>query len=147
MTKQKVINRRILPGILIILMLAMITAIVFIVSSANDEPFTEFYILDQYGKAGNYPRQMALGDEANLILGIVNHEHQETSYRVAATIDEAIYSETGPVTIAPGEVWEKEVEIIPARAGAKQLIEFLLYKEDNPEQYLYALELWIDVTD
>ena len=46
------------------------------------EQFTEFYILGVDGKAENYPKQAALGEPVELILGSVNREHVVTSYRV-----------------------------------------------------------------
>ncbi len=41
------------------------------------ERFTEFYILGLEGKADNYPDELTVGEEGRVILGIVNHEHED----------------------------------------------------------------------
>jgi uncharacterized membrane protein len=51
------------------------------------ERFTEFYILGAEGKAVGYSTELKLGDRGELILGIVNHEQEKTSYRVEIMVD------------------------------------------------------------
>jgi uncharacterized membrane protein len=46
------------------------------------EKFTEFYVLGSEGEAAGYPAERSVGDEATIILGIVNHEQEQVSYRV-----------------------------------------------------------------
>ena len=47
-----------------------------------DNPFTEFYILSSEGIAADYERNLAIGEETNVIIGIANHEHKTISYTI-----------------------------------------------------------------
>lgn len=44
------------------------------------ERFTEFYILDKYGKAQNYPTKLNRTEQGTVIIGIVNHEFETVPY-------------------------------------------------------------------
>ena len=55
----------------------------YIIASPNPgEKFTEFYILNIEGEAKDYPEQVVLGEPIDIIIGVVNHEYELTSYRV-----------------------------------------------------------------
>ena len=137
--------RKALSVVLLLVIVAVIGAIVYMAVAPHvGEKFTEFYILGPEGKADNYPTEIALGEEARVILGIVNHEYEETSYRVVIRIDEATIKEIGPVVMGHEEKWEPEVSFRPTEVGENQKVEFLLYKNGQDEPYL-MLHLWIDV--
>lgn len=102
------------------------------------ERFTEFYVL------GDYPRELAIGEEATVILGIVNHEGQEISYYIEVRIDGVKNSEVGPLVLADEEEREEEVSFVAQKAGEDQKVEFLLYKDGEIEPY-ETLHLFIDV--
>ena len=70
------------------------------------ERFTEFYVL------GDYPEELALGEEATVTLGITNHEGQETSYYIEVMIDGVKNGEVGPLILADEEEWEQEVSAL-----------------------------------
>jgi uncharacterized membrane protein len=118
------------------------------------EKFTEFYILGPDGKAENYPTELKVGEEGRVIVGIVNHEQERTSYTVEVWIDgEKAKLRIGGedrdeivVEIENEEKWEQEVGFVPQKAGEKQKVEFVLYKEGKPyfEEPPY---LWIDVEE
>ena len=110
------------------------------------ERFTEFYILGLEGKAENYPREVILGENGSVILGIVNREHGTTEYKVEISIDGEEVGEIGPITLEHEEKWEEEVAFAPARAGQNQKVEFLLYKGGGTEPY-QKIHLWIDVEE
>jgi uncharacterized membrane protein len=115
------------------------------------EKFTEFYILGPGGKAEDYPTELKVGEEGRVIMGIVNHEQERTSYKVEVWIggekaklridgedrDEII------VELENEEKWEREVGFVPQKAG-RQKVEFVLYKDGEPyfEEPPY---LWINV--
>jgi uncharacterized membrane protein len=50
------------------------------------ERFTEFYILGQGGRAEGYPRELAVGEEGRVILGITNREHESMGYEIEIKI-------------------------------------------------------------
>lgn len=108
------------------------------------ERFTGFYVLGLDGNPGAYPEELVLGEEARVILGIVNQEHEDMSYRVVVVVDGEISEEIVPVPLAYRERWEEEVGFTPARAGEDQMVEFLLYQSGEAEAY-QRLYLWIDV--
>jgi uncharacterized membrane protein len=72
--------------ITIILILTIIFApaslIYVMLTPKTDKPFTEFYILNQEGIAGDYQRNLAIGEDTNVIIGIKNHEHKTMEYTI-----------------------------------------------------------------
>jgi uncharacterized membrane protein len=128
-----------------------------------EEPFTEFYISDypaEFVIAGGKVIGVGYGDNepvnaptGRVILGIVNNEYEETTYRVSVTLDNKPLEVSlngdsleyiGPITLAHEEKWEQEIGFIPISAGDKQKVELQLYKDDNPYPYR-SLHFWIDV--
>jgi len=136
-----------LSVILITAILAAIGALIYMaVVPKVGEKFTEFYILGPEGKAENYPTEVVLRQEAEVILGIVNHEYEEVSYRVEVRIGGVTNKEIGPVVLTHEEKWEQEVSFTPSRVGENQKVEFLLYKRGHDKADL-TLRLWIDVKE
>ena len=109
------------------------------------ERFTQFYILGPEGKLEGYPEELAVGEEAAVIVGIVNQEQENVSYRIRVTVDGVTGKETGPLPLAHEEKWEGEISFTPTRAGEDQKVEFLLYKRGDDQPYR-KVHLWIDVT-
>jgi uncharacterized membrane protein len=108
------------------------------------EKYTEFYILGVNGKAEGYPQDLTLGQEGVVIVGIINHEQQNTTYHVTVKIEGTLDRETEPVSLKDQEKWEKKVAFKPGSAGADQKVEFLLYKNSDSEPS-DNLHLWINV--
>lgn len=108
------------------------------------ERFTEFYILGPEGRAEGYPKELVAGEEAKVIVTIVNREHEALSYRLEIIIDGARHSEIGPVVLHHEERWEREIGFVPAQSGDNQKLEFLLYKQGQSEVY-QSLHLWVNV--
>lgn len=117
-----------------------------ITQSRQGEKFTEFYILGPGGKAENYPRELRVGEEGRVILGIVNHEHQPTSYRVEIDINGDRNRELRTGMLPHEEKWEQEVSFTPDEAGLNEKVEFWLYRGEETEPYFKEpLHLYIDV--
>ena len=74
---------------------------------------------------------------------IVNREQEVTTYRVEVRIDGVLSSWVGPVVLEPDEKWEEIMGFTPDRAGDKQKVEFLLYKQGQSE-VSQRLHLWLD---
>jgi uncharacterized membrane protein len=110
------------------------------------ERFTEFYILGLEGRAEDYPRELGVGEEGRVIVGIINREHETVSYRVEVRIEGVISNEVGPIVLAHDEKWQEIISFTPHRAGANQTVGFLLYKNGEVEPYL-ELHLRLDVTE
>jgi len=82
-----------------------------------------------------------------VIVGIVNHEGREVSYRVEVVISSKKSAEVGPVVLADEQKWEGEVGFMPEVAGDNQKVEFLLYKDGEVQPCLEPLRLWVDVKE
>lgn len=136
---------KVLSVILILAILAAIGAVVYVFTTfQGGEEFTEFYILGQEGKAEDYPAEVAPGEEASVIIGIVNRERKEISYRIEISMYGVVNTSIGPVVLADKEKWEQEVSFIPTVAGERQRVDFSLYKDQQVEPYR-ELRLWINV--
>ena len=109
------------------------------------EKFTEFY-LGAEGKAIDYPRELRVGEEGRVMVGIINREHEIVSYWVKVRIDGVSNNQAGPLELGHDEKWEEIVSFTPDRVGETQKVEFLLYKNGESEPYL-KLHLWIDVKE
>ncbi len=110
------------------------------------ESFSELYILGLEGKAVNYPTELKVGEEARVIVGIINHEHKVVSYRVEVRADDEKRNEVGPVVLEHDEQWEGEVGFVLEKVKDNQRVEFLLYKEGQNEVY-QSLHLWLTVRE
>ena len=53
-----------------------------LITPRQEERFTEFYWLGPDGKIGEYERNLNIGEDATIILGIVNHEGRTINYTV-----------------------------------------------------------------
>lgn len=138
---------KVLSVFLVLAILGAIGTIGYVIAKpAVGERFTEFYILGPDGKAENYLREVTLGEEASVILGVVNQEYETTVYHVDITIDGEDVTQIGPITLNYKEKWKQEVAFTPVRAGPNQKVEFLLYKGVDSEPY-YKLQLSIDVEE
>jgi uncharacterized membrane protein len=110
------------------------------------ERFTEFYVLDPGGTAQYYPTKLMVGQPGEVILRVVNHEREDSSYHIEVSIDSEKMQEVGPISLANGEKWEEKVTFVPTKAGEGQKIEFLLHKGEESQPY-HELYLWIDVEE
>ncbi len=135
---------RILTVILLISIIVSICMVVYvIVTPKQGEKFTEFYILGINEMADEYPTQLTVGEDGKLIIGVVNHEYADVSYRLEAKLDGAIIH-TEQIDLAHDEAWEEPFTFKATVEGADQKLEPLLYREGADEVYR-SLHLWVDV--
>lgn len=74
---------KLLTIVLVISILSSVIALVYVVAVPREgESFTEFYILGPGGNATGYPRNLTVGQDASVIIGIANHEHRTVDYTV-----------------------------------------------------------------
>jgi len=132
---------------LVVAILAALGGIVYLAATPQlGEKFSEFYLLGSQGKAENYPQQVMLGANVDVIVGVVNHEYQPTIYCVEITINGVRNKEVDIGTLAHQQKWEQEVSFVAQSAGDRQRVEFWLYKDNKVEPYLQdPLRLYIDV--
>lgn len=111
----------------VVLVLAIVGAVgtlgYVIVTPKAGEKFSEFYVLGTEGKAAGYSTELELGERGEVILGIVNHEQEETDYRLKVLLD----GEIGGVDIWIGnEVVSREGK---AEGLARETTEIVLWEE------------------
>jgi len=127
--------------------LAVIGSIVYLTATPKiGDRFTEFYILGPGSKAEGYPRELMVGEEARVLVGIVNHEYEELSYQLEVTVKGVTHKRINRVVLGHKEKWEQEVSFTPVNAGENQSVEFLLYRYGVTQPYR-TLRLWIDVKE
>ena len=138
---------RALSIILVITIVGALGTLGYVIAKPRvEERFTEFYILGLEGEAVDYPREMVVGEEGRVIVGIINREHETVSYRMEVRIDGVKHKELGALVLEHDEKWEGEISFVPTAAGDNQKAEFLLYKERQSEAY-QSLHLWVNVTE
>ena len=140
-------NRKILITILVVAIVAALGCLGYIIANAKPK-YTAFYILNSEGEAGNYPGQVVSGAPVDIMIGIVNHEYEPTSYRVDITGYGIDNKEIRIDELAHGEEFREMVSFVPRIVGEKQAVEFWLYKDGELEPYHQApLLLKIDVVE
>jgi uncharacterized membrane protein len=137
--------KKALSSLLVLIILLVVGSIVWLAVMPNKgDGFTEFYMLGIDGKAQAYPQSIALGDNASLILGIINRENKDTSYHILVKIDDVTITKINTGMVADGQKWEQQVYIMPVKTGANENVAFLLYKDENLESY-QSLNLRVNV--
>lgn len=111
---------------------------------APSERFTEFYILGPGGKAYGYPENVTAGEEVEVIVGVVNREYRNETYRMVVRMGgDVLRNET--IKLGNGEKWEKRVNFTVTEAGEDQKLEFLLYRLPDTKKPYRSLHLFINV--
>lgn len=111
------------------------------------EPFTEFYILGVSGNTEEYPKEIRVGEEAQVIVGIINHEGEQQSYQAEVKINGVTKNSVGPITLTNGQGWEDMLGFTSDSAGDNQRVEFWLFKGEETEPCLEPLRLWVNVRE
>jgi len=145
---------KLLTIVLVISILSSVIALVYVVAVPRQgESFTEFYILGPGGNATGYPRNLTIGQDASVIIGIANHEHRTVRYTVElwlvnmsfvdniTQVHAMYFFESFNVTLEHTDVdlegewqpqWELPYEFNVTIEGNYKLW-FLLYKDDVPD--------------
>lgn len=108
------------------------------------ERFTEFYVLGSGGKIENYPTNLTLGESGTVILGVVNHEYEEVTYRIVIRLDNETIGTINNITLSHEMRWEENYTFTPEKTGDRMKLEFILFREGLDEPYR-NLHLWITV--
>ena len=119
-----------------------------IASPQQGEKFTEFYILNTEGNSENYPKRITQGEPVELMVGIINHEYEEISYRISIRVSGTEYKEIKTEPLTHEQKWEDVVSFIPQILDKTGKVEFWLYKNDESNPYFEEpLHLYIDVAN
>ena len=138
---------RVLSIILVITIMGALGALGYVIATPKvGEKFTEFYVLGLEGKATDYPRELRVGEEGRVLVGITNRERETVNYWVEVRIDGVRNNQVGPLELEHDEKWKEIVSFTPHRAGDNQTVEFLLYKNGEGKPYL-KLHLGVNVKE
>jgi len=130
--------------LLISIILAISTTAYIIIKPKQGETFTEFYLLGPNGQAANYPTNLTVGQNASVIIGIVNHEQKTVNYNLVITSNGNVMSDQN-ITITNGNKTEIPYNFAESTGGNKE-IEFLLYKLPDNNNIYRSLHLFVNVT-
>ena len=143
--KEQPLLDRVLSIALIAAILFAVGSIFYVVSMPKvGEQFTEFYILGMNGKAEGYPRELAVGEEGEVIVGVVNHEYQQEKYFVEVKMDDLVLPREGPIVLEHEEKWENPLSFYYPEEYENLKVEFLLYREGDDQPYR-SLHLWVNI--
>lgn len=144
MTKDTKIDRILSVILIISIVLAISITAYVIITPKEGEKFTEFYVLGPGGMAEEYPTNLTVGEEGEVIIGIINHEYANTSYQLEVRLNEAAINEKD-IELMHNETWESPFTFKATKVGEDQKLEFLLYTVSEEGIYR-SLHLWVDVT-
>lgn len=137
---------KILSVILILSIISAALIIFFVMTTPKvGERFSEFYILDQFGKADNYITDLKNNSPQEILAGVINHEYSSINYSLQVSLENDVLSDTR-LGLDHGETWEQNITFIPAREGNNMKLKFLLFKENNLSIPYRELYLWVNVT-
>lgn len=136
---------KILSLILVLsIILAVATTAYIIVTPKEGESFTEFYILGPEGMASDYPTNLTTGQEGNVIIGVVNHENENTDYHLIVTSNNTVLLDQ-VLTLQDGEKVEIPFNFTAGETGERKM-EFKLFKLPDNNNVYRSLHLWINIT-
>jgi len=136
--------------LIIAIILAIAMTVYVIVTPKQGEKFTEFYILGPEGMADDYPTDLAVGEEGEVIIGVVNHEYARTTYWLEVKLNETVIGRD-ELHLEHGVIWEGTFFFEATEKGEDQKVEFLLYRDqdhnesDETGEAYRSLHLWVDV--
>lgn len=137
---------KVLSIFLMIVIVAVLSGIGYmLVTPKQGDKFSEFYILGPDGKATGYPEETTVGKPIQLLMGIINHEHQTMDYRVEIRIRDETINQLTISSLDDGQKWEQVISFTSEIPGEKQKVEFYLYRNDESQPYFKdPLRLYID---
>ena len=134
-----------LSVLLILAILAAVGSIIYVVTvPKTGEKFTEFYILGPDGKAEGYPTDLAVGQQSQVIVGVVNHEYGTVMYTIQVQPGDAVQSTIGPIALSNGQTWENPVVFACYTPQQNLEVQFLLFRPGDTAPYR-SLHLWVNV--
>jgi len=129
--------------IIITLIAGMIGVFYITLSPAKVDGFTEFYLLGPDGKAGDYPTNLTTGEQGNITIGVVNHEHSTQSYMIKIKRNNTILKEEN-ISLQNDEKNEIPFQFTGNTPGEYKL-EFELYKLPDTKNIYRSVFLLVNV--
>jgi uncharacterized membrane protein/WD40 repeat protein len=121
----------------------LITGAMLVYAKINTIPekFTVFYILGERDKAEAYTKSFYYEDPQLITVGIENYEGEKTNYKLEVRLNNVFVKEES-FSLGKDEKLIKDVSFVPNHVGDRMKLEFLLYKNNNPNPYR-STHLWV----
>jgi uncharacterized membrane protein len=131
---MRIFNRILLIALLAAILVCIGAIIYLSLTPQPSDKFTEFYLLNQDGKASDYPREIKAGQPVTVILGVVNHETNPATYKVQIMVNGATINTLETGNLLNNQKLERKIDITLNNAGANQRVEFYLFmnNQENP---------------
>ena len=127
---------KILSAVLIAAILLCTGFIIYLsVTPSSNDKFTEFYLLNDNGKASGYPFDVKAREPVTVVLGVINHEYQPANYKILIKQNGAIIKSVLVGPLPDKQKWEEKVEFTVEGSGESQS-EFYLFKDDGKEPHI-----------
>jgi uncharacterized membrane protein len=141
---------RILSVLLVISLLMSVSVVVYaVITPAQSDRYTEFYILNSNNKASDYPTQFSLANGTPIKVGVVNHEGRTVTYDLIISQNESSQLKTlhsEQFTVNDNSQWEKTILVMPDAVGTNEEFKFLLYEHGNNTIPYRETHLFANVT-
>ncbi|WP_254861463.1 DUF1616 domain-containing protein [Halovivax gelatinilyticus] len=132
------------------------------------EQFSAVYILteddDEELVAADYPEELVAGESAEIVVGVDNHEHEQTAYTVVVieqdvaidgnetTVRDQRELDRFETTLDHDESWHHPHNVTPTFTGENVRVAWLLFPDEVPAEPTmddteYTVHLWIDVLE
>jgi uncharacterized membrane protein len=110
-----------------------------IIMPKQGEIHTEFYILDQNRTTKDYPKDLNVGENGTIIIGLANHEGSANNYRIIVNLlnETDVMNGTWEFSLNLNDSELREFDFkfdIPSKGTYR--LEFQLYRESDGEPYL-----------
>lgn len=135
---------KVLSILLVLAILSTIGMIGYVRAVPKVEKFTEFYILGPDGKMGGYPTELTVGEQAQVIVAMINHENATVNYTVQVKMGDYVKSTTGPIALNNGQKWEGPIEFSANMPNPNIEVQFLLFRQGDTLPYR-SLHIWVNV--
>lgn len=113
-------------------------------ASGRADPYTSFYAVGVSGRVADIPREVFVGEEFVVRLGIENHEGSPKTYRVRAQTSTSPQPSEQTIDVASGASVTTELRVPMIEAGIGQKVEVLLFDGDSLQPHR-ALQFFLDV--
>lgn len=116
----------------------------------EEQGFTELYLVTQSDdgefNASDYPTEFSTGQSQPLFVSVGNHEGEEQTYTVVATLQRVEETSNGTsvteedelaretLTVGDGETERFEHQVEPSFAGERLRVQYLLYRGEPPDE-------------
>jgi len=125
-------------GVFIVISLIIASAALIYIAATprTGERYTEFYILDENGTTKNYPKNLIVGENGTVIVGVICHEYARTNYTVVVRLvnntDETQNKTLWQYNLELNHEQKNETNhIFHIDESGTYRLEFLLFKENT----------------